>query len=124
MTARPNQEVEVRAEVGLQHVLAVEADVSSVIGVAHWAPRGTPAVELGGVDLDVQTARFDIEADDVARADKGERTADVELGRDMQDDGPVGGSAHPTVGDPHHVAHPLTKQSLGDGQVPTSGIPG
>ena len=67
----------------------------------------------------------DVEDDHVAGPDERQRAAGGGLGRDVQDDRPVGGAAHPPVADPDHVPHALLRAaSCGSGMFDTSGMPG
>lgn len=65
-----------------------------------------------------------VQRDDVAVADQAQRTARSRLGADVQNTRAVGGSAHPGIGNPHHVGDALAQQLAGDGQLAPFGHAG
>src|SRR5262249_53581098 len=107
MAAGPNQEVEVRALVGLHHVVDVQALPAPGRGRVAGDRAGgrLPPREVLRRDVDVKPPRRDVELDDVAGADQAQRAPGRGLRRDVQDDGAVGRAAHPAVADADHVAH-------------------
>src|SRR5579885_588921 len=94
------QEIEVTALIGAENLVAVEA------GIAARRARRDRRLALcqrGGIDEEVEAALADAEANPVAVADEAERAAARGVGRHMEDDGAIGGAAHPRIGDAHHV---------------------
>ena len=70
---------------------------------------------VGHVEL--EPPRGDVEHDEVAILDEGQRPADRCLGRHVEHDRAVGGAAHAAVADAHHVAHSLLEQLAGQRHV-------
>src|SRR5262245_40706444 len=69
-SALPDQEVEVRALIGLENVVVVEAPVASLEGGLGRAPLGTSLLQLALVDQQLQPALGHIELDLVAVLDQ------------------------------------------------------
>src|SRR5262245_65775386 len=73
--AFPDQEVEVRALIGLEDVVVVEAPVASLERGLGRAPLGTPLLQLAVVDQQFQPALGHVELDLVAVLDQREHAA-------------------------------------------------
>src|SRR3954463_16229881 len=101
------QEVEVAAVIGLLDVLGEHPAIAALEAALGRLPVGAALFELGFRDLEIYGAGGNVERDAVAVPDQRQRTADVRLGRDMQDAGAVAGAAHARVRDAHHVANAL-----------------
>jgi hypothetical protein len=56
--------------------------------------------------VEVEETLLDVEFDDITVLDEGEGSAHGRLWRRVEDHRTVGRTAHPRIGDPHHVRHP------------------
>ena len=74
------------------------------------SPVGAPTREFIIRDVKVQATALHVKVNPVAVPDKRQGTANRAFRGDVQDDGAVRRSAHPGVGDPHHVADPFTQE--------------
>ncbi len=105
-----DQEIEVAALVGLQHVIDVEALVAAAPAVVGSGQFRQARGQFLVADVQVQAALFAVQLDEVAVAHGGQRAACRGLGRHVQHHGAVGGAAHAGVGDADHVLHALPQQ--------------
>jgi hypothetical protein len=112
VTAGADEEVQVGAGVGLQHVVGVEAGPAAGGRRRRSGPLRAAARELLVGHLEREGAGRDVERDPVAGADQRERAAGGGLGGDVQHDRAVGGAGHPAVADPHHVPYAAVQQLL------------
>ena len=113
------EEVEVAALVGLRDVTGVEVTVAAGIGDLARLPVRAPRRELFIRHLQRQLPRRDVELDDVAVPDEGQRAADERLRRDVQDARAVlvpRSSARP---DNAPCRAPLLESFFGMGSIPT-----
>src|SRR3954470_15920171 len=95
---RAFEEVEVAAAIGLRDVQRIEMpEAARVLGFGPF-PLGAPARQLGIVDAERETARGNIELDDVAVAHEREGAPDERFRSDVEHAGAVAGSAHARVG--------------------------
>src|SRR5439155_14229661 len=108
--ALADQEVEVGAVVGLQHVVEVKAPVAARERRRGFLPRFLSARELPRWNLQRQFSLRDVELDLVAVFNQSERAAPGRLGADVQHHGAVRGAAHARVRDAHHVGDALLQE--------------
>ena len=110
--AATDQEIEVAALIGLEHMIEIELLVTARHRRRRRRPGGAARLEFLIGHLDLEAAFGDIEDDHIALLHQRQRTAGGRLRRDVQDDGAIGGAAHARVRDPHHVGDPFL-QDLG-----------
>src|SRR5262249_5237771 len=112
-----DQEVKVDAPIRLQDMINVELGVAPRRMWGRRHPGLTAPLHLCIIDVDVQTARSDIEGNHVATSDEGQRPPCASLGSDMEHDGPIRGAGHARVGHTYHVTHTFAQQLLRDRHV-------
>jgi len=78
------EEIEIAALVGLRHVLEVERSETARVMRLGRRPGRLSRREFRIADRERQLARRNVDLDQVAVANEGERTSDVRFGRDVQ----------------------------------------
>ena len=61
------------------------------------------ALKFAFFDLEGEAAISDVQFDAITRTDRSQRAADGGFGRNMKDDGAIGGAAHPRITDSKNV---------------------
>src|SRR5512132_2954141 len=105
-----DQEIEVRALVGLQYVIEIELPVASGERCFRFLPFLFSPLNLAGRNQKVQFPLRDIEFNDVAVLDQRQHAACGCLRRSVQHDRAVGRSAHARIRDAHHVRDALLEE--------------
>src|SRR3954468_1465893 len=95
---RAFEEVEVAAAIGLRDVQRIEMPEAARVLRFGPFPLGAPARQLRIVDAQRETARGNVELDDVAVAHEREGAPDERFRSDVEHAGAVAGSAHARVG--------------------------
>src|SRR3954453_16746588 len=118
LTGARAQEVEVAAGVGLHHVLDVQPAVAARIAGGGVGEGVTSPPDLGGIELELDRPRVDVEWDRIPVRHDPERPARERLRRPVQHTRAEGRAAHPRVRDPPHVGDPGTEQLVRYRQLP------
>jgi hypothetical protein len=69
-----HEDIEVTTAVCLEHVIEEERLVATSVPTLDGWPLGEPPLELARLDLQLERPRVDIDRDDVACLDRGDRT--------------------------------------------------
>lgn len=121
--AAADEEVEIRPQMRLLHMLDIEF-VPPALGHRRRSLLAAPSCEFLIGYVQMQTARGHVELDEVPVAHQYQRPTLGSLRRDMQHHCAVRCSAHARIGHPHHVGHALLQELGGKIMLPTSAIPG
>src|SRR5437867_8707120 len=111
------EEVEVATLMGLSHVIQEKPAVTPFVVWLRRLPVRPASSQLFPGDAQLELPAFHVQLYKIPVLHKRERSAHCSFGVYVQDDRAIGSSAHPGVGDAHHVRDPLLQELCRDREL-------